>query len=277
MYPTVTFNLDKIYPFGCDAEVLIDETQRGKLQPKTEPGIFVGHHYEQNAHKIMLLNTLEVVVSRDFTVKQHSFENLKQVKSRISKQAVSEFSAGYADNHEYEVESIVSERDGEEEKEFLVYWKGWMDPTWEVESNLTNCRELLDKYYRLHASAYAAIETQSTDVSSYVLPTTYQEALQHPDREKWIAAIQSELDSLKLNQVFAPAVLPAGKKALPTRWVFVVKRDENNQIIKHKARLVVKGFKQIEGIDYNETFAPTVKMKSIKLLLALTASERFIY
>jgi hypothetical protein len=55
--------------------------------------------------------------------------------------------------------------------------------------------------------------------------------------------------------------------------VFKLKRDEVGAIIKHKARLVARGFLQQEGIDFDDTFAPVARMESVRLLLALAAKE----
>jgi hypothetical protein len=107
----------------------------------------------------------------------------------------------------------------------------------------------------------------------YSLPKNYNEAIQHEDREKWLDAIQLELQSIFKNDTAVACDLPIGAKAIGTQWVFAVKRNEKNEIIRHKARLVVLGNHQREGKDYFETFSPTVNVKSIKLLLALATQE----
>jgi hypothetical protein len=57
------------------------------------------------------------------------------------------------------------------------------------------------------------------------------------------------------------------------KWVFKLKRDEAGAIVKHKARLVARGFVQREGIDFDDTFAPVAQMESVRLLFALAAQE----
>jgi hypothetical protein len=57
------------------------------------------------------------------------------------------------------------------------------------------------------------------------------------------------------------------------KWVFKLKRDEAGAIVKHKARLVARGFVQQEGINFDDTFAPVARMKSVRLLFALVAQE----
>ena len=104
-------------------------------------------------------------------------------------------------------------------------------------------------------------------------PKTYKEAMRRPDHEKWREAIKSEFTSWLTNDAVEEAILPKGRKAIDSKLVFKTKRDAMNFITRYKVRGVARGFKQIEGIDFFETFSPTVRMKSIKLLLALAAQQ----
>ncbi|KAJ0124118.1 Uncharacterized protein HZ326_31466, partial [Fusarium oxysporum f. sp. albedinis] len=63
-----------------------------------------------------------------------------------------------------------------------------------------------------------------------------------------------------------------GRKALRGKWVFKLKRGENGQVLRYKARFVVRGFEQREGIDFNETFASVVKPMSYKMIFAIAAA-----
>jgi len=66
---------------------------------------------------------------------------------------------------------------------------------------------------------------------------------------------------------------PAGCRPIGLKWVFKVKRDERGAVVKHKARLVARGFVQREGIDFEEVFAPVARMESVQLLLALAGAK----
>ncbi|KAL9273201.1 Retrovirus-related Pol polyprotein from transposon TNT 1-94-like protein, partial [Drosera capensis] len=84
-------------------------------------------------------------------------------------------------------------------------------------------------------------------------------------------AMQDEMKSLQENGTYELVELPKGRKALKNKWVFKLKRDGNGEVMKHKARLVVKGFGQKQGIDFEEIFSPVVKMTSIRTVLGLVA------
>jgi hypothetical protein len=82
-----------------------------------------------------------------------------------------------------------------------------------------------------------------------------------------------EMKSIEENGTWCLADLPPGCRAIGLKWVFKVKRDAKGDVVKHKARLVVKGYAQRRGIDYDEVFAPVARLDSVRLLIALAAQE----
>jgi hypothetical protein len=86
--------------------------------------------------------------------------------------------------------------------------------------------------------------------------------------DHWHDACQYEIDTLAKNGMWTLVDLPAGRKAVKSKWVFKQKEDG-----RYRARLVTKGFMQIQGIDYDETFSPVAHFESLRLILALAALE----
>ncbi|GKB14232.1 retrovirus-related pol polyprotein from transposon TNT 1-94 [Tanacetum coccineum] len=103
-------------------------------------------------------------------------------------------------------------------------------------------------------------------------PKTISQALED---ESWVEAMQEELLQFKLQKVWILVDLPFGKKAIGTKWVFRNKRDERSIVVKNKARLVAQGFRQEEGIDYDEVFAPVARIEAIRLFLAFASFMGF--
>jgi len=81
--------------------------------------------------------------------------------------------------------------------------------------------------------------------------------------------METELESIRENNTWCYADLPKGHKAIGLKWVFKVKRDPGGNVVKYKARLVAKGYAQKQGVDYEEVFAPVVRLETVRQILAL--------
>ena len=88
--------------------------------------------------------------------------------------------------------------------------------------------------------------------------------------------MERELKGLENAGCFEVEVLPDGANPIPSKWVFTVKTDSLGNVVCYKARLVAGGHRRIEGIDFAETFSPTVSWNSVRLFLALTVTNNLI-
>lgn len=104
-------------------------------------------------------------------------------------------------------------------------------------------------------------------------PHTVGQAMATDDADKWKDAMNDEFQSLIANGTWTLTELPAGRKAINSRWVFKTKCDSNGNVERHKARLVAKGCNQKKGIDFEETFSPVVLFGSIRYLIAMAAKH----
>ena len=104
-------------------------------------------------------------------------------------------------------------------------------------------------------------------------PTTLAEAVAGQDKEKWLNAMNDEMESLYANDVWDPVELPKGRKAIGSKWVFKLKVNAEGVVDRYKARLVAQGFSQKFGEDYDETFCPVVRHESIRTLIALAVQD----
>jgi hypothetical protein len=99
-------------------------------------------------------------------------------------------------------------------------------------------------------------------------PSSFQEAVQDPT---WVDAMVEEYDSIVKNSVWDIVPRPIDKSVVGSRWIYKVKQAADGSVEKYKARFVARGFSQIEGIDYGDTFAPIARYSSIRSILALSA------
>ena len=102
-------------------------------------------------------------------------------------------------------------------------------------------------------------------------PWDRRQALQQKDASDWIKAMQDEYNSLIENHTWEVVPRPTDRKVLSSRWVFKRKLGPDGTILKHKARFVARGFTQVYGLDFDETYASVVKAPSYRLLFALQA------
>ncbi|GKB43677.1 retrotransposon protein, putative, ty1-copia subclass [Tanacetum coccineum] len=102
-------------------------------------------------------------------------------------------------------------------------------------------------------------------------PANYKDALLDPESNKWLNAMNVEMQSMKDNEVWELVDLPSDGKTVGHKWLFKKKTDMDGAVHTYKARLVAKGFTQTLGIDYEETFSPVIDIRAIKIRIAIAA------
>ncbi|UYV75677.1 hypothetical protein LAZ67_13000976 [Cordylochernes scorpioides] len=115
----------------------------------------------------------------------------------------------------------------------------------------------------------------STSHQGYSIPNCYKEAMNLPDSEKWIGAMEKELDSLREHKVWTLQPLPKGSKVIKSKWIYTIKKDATTQDRKYKARLVATGYQQSYGKDYEDIFSPVIKNDSLRVILAFAAIMQY--
>ena len=104
-------------------------------------------------------------------------------------------------------------------------------------------------------------------------PLTYQQAMKSKYKDIWVNAMNAEFKGLELSGTFNDDEMPADRKAVSSRWVYKWKTDSLGHVTKAKARLVARGYSQVQGVDYLDTFAPTPSMTSIRMLAAFACEH----
>jgi hypothetical protein len=121
---------------------------------------------------------------------------------------------------------------------------------------------------------YGEHYTHHSETDLPVEPKSFQEAMHGEDADEWTKAMRAEQDALLDHNTWTLVKRPAGRNVIAGKWIYKVKLAADGSVDKYKARYVAKGFSQIEGLDYHETFAPTCKPETFRLILALAAQKQ---
>lgn len=105
-------------------------------------------------------------------------------------------------------------------------------------------------------------------IAAHIEPKTYDDAIKH---DCWKQAMQNELTSLNQTGTWQIVDLPPAVKPIRCRWIFKVKHNDDGSIERYDRRLVAKGYNQIEGLDYFDTYSPVAKLTTVRFIIALAS------
>jgi hypothetical protein len=91
----------------------------------------------------------------------------------------------------------------------------------------------------------------------------------------WLKSMNEELDQIEKKNTWELVPRPVDKNVISSKWVFKNKMNEQGQIVRNKARLVCKGYAQIEVLDFDETFAPIERLEAIRMFLSCACHKQF--
>ena len=189
-------------------------------------------------------------------------------------------------DHRIEEKSEIQETIETEEfipssfQENRIIFTSEIDEDKPMDQEVTSFQELLEEHNICGEGASQAILlTGSQEGDEYVMghkvPVQYHDALNHPDSDEWRVGMEEELSGLIEKGVFEYVKeIPDGRHAIKSRWVYAYKRNEHGRIIRHKCRLVAKGFAQVPGTEFWTTYAPTARIGSIRLIISLAAEHK---
>ena len=244
-------NLSHLRVFGCISYVHIDSAERSKLDAKLNKCVFVGYGGDEFGYRFWDYENWKIIRSRDVI-----FNEKVMYKDRLIVESSS--SSTEAETKEFVEFEEISGNDVQISPESVQEEPG--TPT------LRRSSRIPKPIQHYSPSLHYLLLSDNGE------PECYDQAMQVEDSVKWESAMKDEMDSLMSNQTWKLAELPPGKKALHNKWVYRIK-EEHDGNKRYKARLVVKGFQQKEGVDYNEIFSPIVKLTTIRLVLKIVAAE----
>ena len=287
-------NIKDIREWGCDQFTHVPKELRSKLDAKARKGIFIGYSAQQLGYRVMDIESMKVYVSRDVQFKEGSYTAAAALMKaeRMNDDGTEEGQDDkYYEDLTYRNETTLMQHVSAEEHGIKLDTE--MPKVSESEeedqkndSSVASSRPKRDRRPPLYYGQVAKgdlgqghiveeAEICGIDDNDGDEPTDVDEAFSGPEADAWRQAVSEELSSLKENNTWEYASIPAGFKIVGCKWVFKRKRDEEGNVVRYKARLVCKGFTQRQGWDYNETFAPVLHYKTLRILLALVAKEDY--
>jgi len=294
-------NISHLHPWGC--EVWVHDKSGSKLDGRSKKGKWVGFDEESNGHRVYWVEKRSVTVERSVTFVpvaddvelEGEFEKDEpSIPAKSSQRATVEDAPN--DNEtttpQHEVKANVplcrssrSRKDSSyvrDIKEGLgsssnlpsatSFPRGLqlapeavveeaIEEEGEVnEGLLADAWEITDAMDFAMAMAMDAVEG---------LNPTYDEARKRSDWPKWEVAIKAELASLEANGTWKIVERPPNANVVGSKWVLRIKKNAAGEIDKYKARLVARGFTQVHGVDYTETYAPVARLSTFRYLIAL--------
>ena len=296
-----------IRTFGCLCYARNLNREKDKFASRSQRCLFVGYPFGKKGWKVYDLDTGKYFVSRDvvFSESEFPYADKEGVQPDLVQGAsfdiTNQFNGELNEEEESEVleNSTVTQSDNNDRggaaeilgesvpeqlgrghrtkeastrlRDYVTYTAQQISPsacspnpilstgTSYPIAHYVNC----DKFSPQHRSFLAAMTAEKE-------PASYVQAIKDI---RWKEAMMKEIEALEANGTWTVEDLPQGKRALGSKWVYKIKYNSDGSVERYKARLVILGNNQIEGIDYNETFAPVAKMVTVRTFLSVAAAK----
>lgn len=242
--------------FGCVSYILIDSNSRDKLDPKARKCYFIGYGSDMYGYRFWDDQNKKVIRSRNVTFNENLF-----YKDKFS--AESTCAGKLSEIPEKATLEEISESDVANRNQSTGVE---VESAPELSTPPRRSNRISVPPDRYSPSLHYLLLTDAGE------PECFSEATQGNDSIEWELAMKDEMASLQKNKTWSLIKLPEGKKALQNKWVYRLKEESDGRR-RYKARLVVKGFQQKQGIDFTEIFSPVVKMTTIRVILSIVAAE----
>lgn len=246
--------------FGSVAYALIPDGERRKMEPKAIKGLYVGVSEQQKASRIFVIETGRTIICRHVKI--------------------------YETNENVDATTPIR---GDEQPDADT--SKWKNATTTSPPNVTQSTKRttvsipqpvrqstrqripkklwpMESYDALLSSHH---NTTKNPVFIFYEPKSFKEAMASTERDLWKMAADEEIRSHQENNSWTVMPLPPGRASIPSGWNFKIKTDKNGQPKRRKARFFAKGYRQIKGIDFQESFAPVVRYDSLRVLMAIAA------
>ncbi|CAM8932740.1 unnamed protein product [Rhodiola kirilowii] len=299
-------SIDHMRIFGCLCYITTQAHQRDKFDHRALQCIFLGYPMGQKGYKTYCLTSHQVIVSRHITFREDIFPYKQSDKYSpattvplpilpVTDEALQfddDDDSFILNNDDVDYASAEEDLNISGSSDDISPVAGPVinpnisvpvprrsqritnKPTWTKDYVCENIGKFTSPH---HMKKFISYQKCSPGHKHFVMqiseikePTSFNKAVKDP---KWMDAMNKEISALELNQTWAITDLPPGKTIVDCKWIYKIKFHADGIIERYKARLVARGFTQIEGLDFQETFAPVAKMTTVRCLLAVASAR----
>ncbi|GBM89945.1 Retrovirus-related Pol polyprotein from transposon TNT 1-94 [Araneus ventricosus] len=259
-----------VKPFGCVAFYKVFDNKRHKLQPKSKKGVFVGYSRNRKAYRICDIEERQIHETSDVV--------FDETKNGYAQKELPKNTENYT-QIEYIWSNPENQQTDEPTNQTVIQEQIEGTVSTEINDDLTtddeddgnqNISNRPVKNRRL-PSRYEDYEVYAV---SDATPETYEDAAVSQEKDKWKDAMDKEINSFEMHNLWEEVERPQNKKVVKSRWVYKIKKLDDEKL--YKARLVAVGCGQRQGIDFEESFSPVMKWDSLRILLKIAAMKKSV-
>nr|GFB83180.1 retrovirus-related Pol polyprotein from transposon TNT 1-94 [Tanacetum cinerariifolium] len=246
-------NISFLNVFGALCYPKNDREDIGKLGAKGDIGFFIRYSADSCAYRIYNRWTKKIMETMNVSFDELSAMTFEQSSSKPGLQCMTSGQISSGLDITYAPSTITKQQPTE----------GELDSLFEA---------MYDDYFGGQPSATVENVSPTQEPQVRQTSTECNEAMTDP---AWIESMQEELLQFKRMNVWVTVPTPDNISPLTLKWIFKNKHDEEQTVIRNKSRLVVKGYRQKEGLDFEESIAPVARMEAIRIFLAYAAHKSF--
>lgn len=257
-------DLGHLRVFGSQAYVHVPDTKRKKMDSKATKLTFIGYAIEQKGYRFVDLESNLITVSRDARfIELGNGSSSVEIPDPATKK-ISEEDVQVIPSKEEEGEDHGEEASGLDDIELDS--ENENAPSSGIRRSKRTTQGTRPRYLQEYdlefAVGFAACAVEG--------PADHREAMQDPI---WRKAMDEEIAAHQRNGTWKLVPRPKDQKVIGSKWIYKVKRNENNQIVKCKARLVAQGYTQRTGVDVHDVFAPVTCQATFRAILTVASND----
>jgi hypothetical protein len=259
-------DLSNLRVFGSPTYFHIPDANRQKLDPKATKGIYVGESETQKASRVYVEATGRTHITRNIRVYedlpfwgQPESNSIPNEPTRTETEEVNpnNVAIGTKRTRPQTPPTIRKSLRG------LIPRKEW---------NMDSAKPATTEMPFQSANGNHSLAMQALNFIFHE-PKSFKEAMGSDQAQLWKMAADEEMKSHLVNNTWTLVPLPPGRECIPSGWNFKLKIDKTGVPYRRKARFFAKGYRQIQGIDYQESFAPVVRYDSLRVIIAIAAER----